>query len=78
MNIRYEYIHFVKIEDKGKTSVWECRNNRTDHILGHVRWHGPWRQYCYFPLCQAIYSSGCLADIQNFIKAADELRKRGG
>jgi len=78
MNIRYEYFHFLKTKDKAKTSVWECRNNRSGKIIGLVQWYGPWRQYCYFSFIHGVYSSGCLSDIRNFIKAAEELRKRGG
>ena len=69
MKTEYKYIHFVKIVDKPKTSVWSCRNNATRGVLGEVRWYPGWRQYCYFPTTQAVYSAGCLADIQDFIIA---------
>ena len=64
---RYEYIHFEKMADLSKTSVWVCRNNRSLGELGIVKWHPTWRQYCYFPTGQAVYSQGCLKDIQSFI-----------
>ena len=67
MNTKYQYVHFVKVADKPKTSVWTCRNNRTGGELGRVRWYGPWRQYCYFPVAQAVYSEGCLKDICSFL-----------
>lgn len=63
----YEYLHFVKTEDKPKTSVWSCRT-RTDVELGEVKWFTSWRQYCYFPLTQAVYSNGCLKDIADFLE----------
>ena len=68
MKTHYEYIHFVLMTEGPKTSVWACRNNRSTETLGQIRWHGPWRQYCYFPTVQAVYSAGCLADIQAFIE----------
>jgi hypothetical protein len=71
---KYEYVHFVHIEDKPKTSVWSCRMNRTDNELGQVKWYSPWRQYCYFPTVQAVYSAGCLKDIEDFIKKLMRLR----
>lgn len=67
MKTAYKYIRFEKIADKPKTSVWSCCNARSNAELGQVRWYPAWRQYCYFPTCPAIYSTGCLEDINNFI-----------
>jgi len=67
MITRYPFIAFVKIAETSRTSVWSCRNTRSNVELGVVRWHAAWRQYCYFPTVQAVYSSGCLQDIQSFI-----------
>lgn len=72
MKTEYKYIHFVKVADKPKTSVWSCRNNATGDELGEVRWYPDWRQSCYFPVIFAVYSAGCLEDIQHFI---GELKK---
>ena len=69
MKTRYQFINFVLVEQKPKTGVYSCRNNRSEAELGEIRWHGPWRQYCYFPTVQAVYSAGCLADIQEFMAA---------
>jgi hypothetical protein len=75
MKDKYKYIHFVEIEKKKKTSVYSCRNNNSHQELGQVKWYGPWRQYCYFPTVQAVYSSGCLADIESFMKELLSNRK---
>ena len=64
----YEYVYFAHVEDKPKTSVWSCRMNRTKDELGIVKWYPAWRSYCYFPTVQAVYSSGCLNDIHDFIE----------
>lgn len=64
---RYEFIHFVLIEQKKKTGVYECKNNNCGDVLGIVKWHGPWRQYCFFPTGPAVYSTGCLSDINDFM-----------
>jgi len=74
--MRYEYINFSLIEQKAKTGVYECRNNKVNDVLGIVKWFAPWRQYCYFPSVQAVYSRGCLADIQKFIDHVDSLRQK--
>ena len=63
----YQYIYFVKVADKPKTSVWSCRKIRSDTELGQVRWYSAWRQYCFFSSCPAVFNMGCLDDIKDFI-----------
>ena len=67
--ICYKYIHFVEVEKKPKTSVWECRNNRSEDTLGRVKWYGPWRQYCFFPepFAELVLNDGCMRDICHFM-----------
>ncbi len=70
---RYKYIHFVKVEDKPKTSVWECRNNRSEGTLGIVKWYSPWRQYCFFTQSlseryEIVLNTSCLKDICHFME----------
>lgn len=76
MKTEYRYVRFIKVADKPRTTVWTCRNNRTGGELGRVRWYGPWRQYCYFPGAQAVYSGGCLKDICSFLAELTEERKQ--
>ena len=66
----YEYLWFVeKPRPAGrKTGIYSCRNLNSNNELGEVRWHNHWRQYCYFPTVQAVYSAGCLKDITDFIR----------
>ncbi|MBW8034846.1 MAG: hypothetical protein FVQ79_04155 [Planctomycetes bacterium] len=66
---------FVKTQEKLKTSVWSCRNKKSENELGIVKWHAAWRQYCYFPTVQAVYSAGCLDDIKDFIEHQMERRR---
>ena len=66
--IRYKFINFIKKADKPKTSVWSCCNNRSGEELGEIKWYPAWRQYCYFPTVQAVYSVGCFEDINHFIR----------
>ena len=67
MNTEYEYIHFELERDTGKTSMWACLNNKSGALLGHVAWHGSWRQYCFFSVDGAVFSRGCLQDVEDFI-----------
>ena len=75
LKTEYIFIYFEKIEDKPKTSVWECRNNKSHGVLGIIKWYSGWRQYCYFPSCQAVYSGGCLRDIEDFLKRLKKYEK---
>ena len=67
MRTQYEYIYFEIKEEKPKTKVWSCKNNKSRYELGIVKWYSAWRRYCYFPTVQAVYSKGCLDDISTFI-----------
>jgi hypothetical protein len=72
---KYKYISFEEFVTDRKTKTFFCRNNKSNSILGVVKWHGPWRQYCFFPTASTIFSKGCLADIQNFIVQITSERK---
>jgi len=67
LKTQYQFINFVKIPSTGITSKWSCANNRSGDELGEIKWYGAWRQYCYFPTVCAVYSRGCLQDINDFI-----------
>jgi len=68
----YKYISFVESGQKPKTKVYQCINNTHQTVLGLVRWHPAWRQYCYFTLIEAVYSSGCLNDITDFLNTLNK------
>ena len=42
-------------------------NNKSNDILGEIRWHSSWRQFCFFPEDNTIWSKGCLSDVQDAI-----------
>lgn len=70
MNIKteYKYITFIPIDNPGKkTMKYNCTNTKSGDVLGVIQWYNHWRQYCYFPTCSAVYSTGCLNDIIDFI-----------
>jgi len=80
MNTEYcyfcQYIYFKKIAEGSKTSIWECKNNKSSAVLGRVKWYGPWRQYCFFPepFADLVFNKGCLEDICRFIKEMTDLK----
>ena len=69
MKTRYEFIEFLKSDRslRRKTKVWRCISIKTSTLLGEVEWHGPWRQYCFFPSDRTIFNKQCLTDIAEFL-----------
>lgn len=59
-----KWIRFVPTPSTGKTERWEVET-LTGNLLGHVRWHGAWRQYAFDSLL-SVYEPRCLRDIANF------------
>jgi hypothetical protein len=69
MKERYRYISFSQVLVKGRTTTtWHCLNNSSRELLGVIQWFGSWRQYCYFPKADTVYSKGCMEDINDFIE----------
>ena len=63
----YEYFHTMWYESKPKTAVFLILTNSRHEVLGFVKWYAPWRQYCFFPDKDTIYSRGCMREINEFI-----------
>jgi hypothetical protein len=65
----YEYIHMEQDTTyEGKTTKWNVLNNKSEHLLGIVKWQNTWRQYCFFTEGDCIFSVGCMLDIIDFMK----------
>lgn len=67
---RYAYIEIVQVQSFTKTKRFIVKNNKSGSSIGWIQWYGPWRQYCFFPIAETVYSAGCLQDIHDFISAA--------
>lgn len=74
--MKYKYINFGLIQEKKKTSVWDCRNNKTKELLGIVFWYGPWRCYVFETSDDVVFNHKCLVDIAGFIKTQMDLREK--
>ena len=78
MKTEYKHIHFEDVSylhSGRKTKTFICANNNTDVQLGDVAWSRAWRQYCFEPESQTVFSKSCLLDICDFIKQLIEERK---
>jgi len=73
--MKKKYIRFELLKELPKTKHYTVLNIKSDDILGWIKWYGPWRQYCFFPLHNTIFNNGCMLDIIDFIKKLMEERK---
>ena len=73
----YKYITMIHDHDLPKTSVFDVyTKNEKETYLGEIRWYAPWRQYCFYPQDECVFSKGCMNDICDFINRLGELRKQ--
>ena len=62
------------LEPGRKTPRYAVLNNRSGDLLGEIAWYGSWRQFCFFPEQGTVWNNGCLADVQDAIKWAEQRR----
>lgn len=66
------YPHFTireEFQPEGKTSKYRLvSHSRGTIYLGIIAWYVPWRQFCFFPEPDTVWSDGCLADVQSFLE----------
>jgi len=75
MKSRYKHIHFVETDTPNrKTKTFECMNNDGVTVLGDVEWENGWRQYCFYPEDDMVFSMSCLVDICHFIQQLMDAR----
>lgn len=80
MKTKYKYIEMEKItlkDKKRKTDIYSVKSNSSAWELGQIKWFHSWRQYCFFPEFDTVFSRGCLDDIADFINQLMEERKHG-
>lgn len=77
MTIDSKYLEFNKIGWTGKTHVVNIHSKR-NVFLGTIRWHGPWRQYCFLPTAETVFNIGCMEDINKYIKELMAERRQDG
>ena len=77
MKTCYKYIYFVEVPNHGRTTkFFHGRNNKMDLCLGVIRWDRGWRQYCFYPNAETMFSKGCLEDVNDFIGQLMDERKK--
>jgi len=72
-----EYLEVELISHREKTNIYLILNRKYNISIGQVKWHNYWRQYCFFPNSETIFSSGCMKDLVAFIDKLMEEHKNG-
>ena len=70
------YERDLPAETGRKTQVWRVLAARDGYPLGVIKWHGPWRQYAFFPGCDTIWNPDCLDSINGWIRGLMRQRSR--
>lgn len=70
-----KYMSATLVEEKAKTSVYSINNTTHGDVLGIVKWNPAWRQYCFFTTEEIVLSSGCMADLQEFLNTINKRQK---
>lgn len=71
-----KYIKFELRPDlaKPKTQVYDVKTNNGE-FLGQIMWFFRWRQYCFYPADDTVWSRGCLQQVLDFIQKLMDDRK---
>jgi len=62
-----------------KTPMWTLRKDDSRglaHLLGIVKWHGPWRGFTFFPENNTVWAPGCLEFVAKFITHVKKMRAK--
>jgi hypothetical protein len=75
--IKSSHLSFQMLHE-GNKKTWTVivKSNFDGWVLGYIKWHGAWRQYCFFPNGDCIWSSDCLDNLSDYIKALMKARRR--
>lgn len=70
-------IHKNSLDSKNrKTDVFDVYNKDYKNHMGVIKWKTEWRQYCFYPRSNTVFSKDCLEDINVFIKTLMDKRKQ--
>jgi hypothetical protein len=73
MKTKYKWIEFEKMSDEPE--AWECRNHKSDDLLGVVEYYNSWRQFVFNPYLESlIFNFGCLEAIADFLKQLNKTK----
>jgi len=62
-----KYLEFKQVPYEGKTKRFEIISKSQNVDLGIIKWNPHWRQYCFYPSSDTLWSRDCLKNIQDFL-----------
>ena len=68
----YKYITINYSESDAKKQHYLIFNKKYGDLLGEIGWYSPWRQYCFMPQDDTVFSRCCLNDIIDFINELNQ------
>lgn len=74
-----EWLIIDEQKPKPKTKVFGVHSKCSKCTLGWIKWHGPWRHYCFFPddWKKLVFSDRCMIAIGEFITTQNKEHKNG-
>lgn len=70
------YLRFEEVSTKTRTRFFRVISLHRGNNLGAVYWHPQWRQYCFFPGIDTVWSAGCMREIEEFIESLMNERRK--
>jgi hypothetical protein len=64
---QFKYIEFQQGHPLHDHPAYLCKNRKTASVLAVVHWYPAWRQYIVQFVPDSVWSSCCLADVQEFL-----------
>ena len=68
-----DFFTFVEVDTGEKTGRYDLVSKKGE-LLGSIKYFPYWRQYCFFPDNETIWSAGCLKDVVAFL---DKINSNG-
>ena len=62
------YIEYMLIGTRPKTNIYGVFSKSSGDRLGIIKWYASWRQYCFFPELDTVWSKGCLNEVNYLIE----------
>ena len=66
---------FWMLNPKNKTRKFTVLSKFDNARLGEVKWYARWRQYCFFPEGECVWSLDCMEDLTTFIHDLTEQKR---
>lgn len=81
MKIIYQSEYFnveqEELQPGRKTHAYIIVNRRSGAAIGTIKWQGAWRQFCFLPFSNTMWSCGCLSDVNEAIRKIRTMYKEG-